>query len=280
MLNILHAQLYRLIRSVTFWGFFGVALLVSGLGVWSFAMTYDYTTAYDTGWGYLFPGSTLCLRPEDYAGQMAAMFVPLLSSLFVARFFVDDFAAAGCRILDAGPCFRHDYALSSLVLIALVAVCLSVASLAAPLLVTPFFPLLDVQWGNFGCTVRWVLQMVVTVLVYGALTLAVTAATGRLGLSVLAAFLLGAGLVDSWVVDAIEVVRSVLFGVGVGDGLMWGQLVLYQDPQGFAWWLPAGQVWGVLAHGYTPTVLDIVPLAVQAAIAGLVCWLAIRRKRI
>ncbi|WP_304425467.1 ABC transporter permease [uncultured Adlercreutzia sp.] len=280
MLNLLHAQFYRLVRSVTFWGFLGVTLFVSGLGVWSFGMSYDSAVAYDTGVGFLLPGTTLWLRPEDYAGQMAAMFVPLLSSLFVARFFVDDFSAGGSRILDAGPRFRRDYVLSSLVLIAVVAACLSVASLAAPLLVTPFFPLLDVQWGNFGCTVRWVLQMVLAVLIYGALTLAVTAATGRLGLSVLVAFLLGIGLVDSWMVDAVEAVRGVLFGVGVGDGFSWGQLTLYQDPQGFAWWLPSGQVWGVLAHGYTPTVLGIVPLAALAAIAGLLCWLAIRRKRI
>lgn len=278
MLNILRAQLYRLVRSVAFWGLLVVCAGVTALMLVSLGMQYDDTTAYDTGAGYLPVGATLNLSTEEYVG-MAAVFVSLFTSLLAARFFSDDFAEKGCRALDADPGFRRSYVLAAGALVAFMALCFTVAALLVPFMVILFFPLLDIAW-NGACTLRWALQMVLVSTVYGMLSVAVTIATGKLGIAVLVALLLGTGAVDLQVLSAAQAVWGELNALGAALGSPPFSLPYYGSPSGLTLWMPSGQLLGVLTVGATPEAPAIAAMVLQAAAAMLLCWLAIRRKRI
>lgn len=278
MINVLRAQFYRLMRSVAFWGLLVVCAGATVLMLVSLGMQYDGATAYDTGAGYLPVGAPLLLSAEEYVGS-AAMFVPLFTSLLAARFFSDDFAEKGCRVLDAGPGFRRAYVLSAGVLVAFTALGFTVAELVVPFAVTPFFPLLDLTWDGGG-TLRWALQLVLVSTVYGALSVAATVVTGKLGIAVLIAFLFGTGVVDLQVVSCAQVVWGQLHALGAVSGIPPFQLPPFGSPTGFSLWMPGGQLWGVLSVGAIPTAAAMGVMALQVVVALLLCWLVFRRKRV
>lgn len=278
MINVLRAQFYRLMRSVAFWGLLVACAGVTILMLVSVGMQYDGSTAYGTGAGYLPVSAPLVLSAEEYAGS-AAMFVPLFTSLLAARFFSDDFAEKGCRVLDAGPGFRRAYVLSAGVLVAFTALCFTVAELLVPFVVTPFFPLLDLTWDG-GDTLRWVLQMVLVSTVYGVLSVAATVVTGKLGIAVLIAFLFGTGIVDLQVVSCAQAVWGELHTLGAVSGMPPFQLPPFGSPAGFSQWMPGGQLWGILSVGAAPTVTAMGIMVLQVVVALLLCWLVFRRKKV
>lgn len=267
MLNILHAQLYRLVRSVTFWGFIGLAVFVafvlgrsacesalaggSAFGLPVMAYSSDSLLS-----GRLWVEGELVLDQGR-----APFYLALFTSWVVAVLYADDGQRGGMRPLMVGPRSRWQYVLA-MALLAIVAALALVAAVCVATAAAIFsFPTLNMGC-NGGRLARWVL-LVVLVSVFCALaTLAVLVVTGRKAVAVLFAVLLCGCAFDS----GLFALATLLGAEGALNELI---------P-----WLPLQIIGRICGSGTIPDAGDMVAPALFAIAAAALCWLALRRKRI
>ncbi|MEE0705628.1 MAG: hypothetical protein UCH28_04495 [Adlercreutzia sp.] len=263
MLNILRAQLYRLVRSVTFWGFFGLTAFVV------------YVVGRSVAENALMGSQIVGMPPLPSFGDrqvavnaelvMSAYHAPLYLCLFtswtVAVLYADDSHEGGMRLLMVGKSARRDYVLAMVVLSTVVALSLVLVAFAATwAALLPFAPM-SVGFGE-GKFVRWALMVVLAAVFCSMATLAVLLVTDRKIVAVLFVVLLCSLAFE-------HALNVVAFWLGA-EGTMAGIIS----------WLPLQVVERVGASGMPPLALDMLSPVVGVVAAVALCWLVIRRKRV
>ncbi|WP_296009785.1 hypothetical protein [uncultured Adlercreutzia sp.] len=264
MLNLLHAQLYRLIRSVTFWGFLGLTAFIA------------YVVGRSVAENALMGSQIAGLPPLNILGDWqgvvvdaelvlsayhAPLYLCLFTSLVVAVLYSDDGHQGGLRSLMVGKGARQDYVLAMTTLSAVVALSMVLVAFVATWAAFLPFALMSVGFSG-GRFVRWAMMVVLAAVFCSMVTLTVLLATGRKTVAVLFAVLLCCSVFES----ALGAIAFWLGAEGVMDGVIS--------------WLPLQVVERVGISGMPPLALDMLSPAVGAAAAMALCWLAIRRKRI
>lgn len=263
MLNILNAQFYRLVRSVTFWGFLGLTafiVYVVGRSVAESALTGSQIVGIPSlppfGDGQVTVDAELVM-----SAYHAPLYLCLSTSWTVAVLYADDSHEGGMRLLMIGKRARRDYVLAMAVLSAVVALSLVLVAFAATW--AAFLPFAPMSVGfSEGRFVRWALMVVLAVVFCTMTTLAVLLATSRKTVAVLFAVLLCCLTFEN-------ALSTIAYWLGA-EGAM----------AGIVSWLPLQVVERVGASGMPPLALDVLSPAVGVAAAMALCWLAIRRKRI
>ncbi len=243
-----------------FWGFLVLFAVIMVWDMVSLGQNYYGQEGFRNIPPIYYEGVTVTLDPEGYLGEGGVVyFLVLLALVFVAVFFAEEFRAGTCRSLMAGPSSRRDFALALAVTVAL--------------------PLLDVGLPT-GRTLRWALQLVLIVEVYGLLTVAVAAATKRPAPTVAAMLLLATG--------QVEVLLTNLYVIATQLGAVAGlpelpaatdvSSAFFETAAMVPTWLPAAQLQWMMGEGCTPVAGDIAPVALLAAGAFGVVLLVTRRR--
>lgn len=267
MLNILHAQLYRLVRSVTFWGFLALAVFIafvigrsacesalaggSLFGLPVMAYSSDSSSA-----GRLWVEGMLVLDQGR-----APFYLALFTSWIVAVLYADDMQQGGLRSLLVGPHSRWQYVLAMTALAVIVAMALVAAVLAATAAAIFSFPTLNLGF-NGGRLACWMFVVALVSVFCAMATFAVLVATGRKAVAVLFAALLCGCAFDS----GLLVLAAMLGGEGALSELLS--------------WLPLQVVGRMCESGTVPDAGDMVASMLFAAAAAALGWLAMRRKRV
>ncbi len=280
MLNLLRAQWYSLACNRMFWGFLVLFAVIMVWDMVSLGQNYYGQEGFRNIPPIYYEGVTVTLDPEGYLGEGGVVyFLVLLALVFVAVFFAEEFRAGTCRSLMAGPSSRRDFALALAVTVALLTMLFVLVGLVAVYAVIPRFPLLDVGLPT-GRTLRWALQLVLIVEVYGLLTVAVAAATKRPAPTVAAMLLLATG--------QVEVLLTNLYVIATQLGAVAGlpelpaatdvSSAFFETAAMVPTWLPAAQLQWMMGEGGTPVAGDIAPVALLAAGAFGVVLLVTRRR--
>lgn len=280
MLNLLRAQWYCLARNRMFWGFLALFAVVMAWDLMSIGQNYHGQEGFRNIPPIYREGVGVALDPEGYLGEGGVMyfFVPLVL-LFVAVFFGEEFRAETCRSLVVGPSSRRDLALASAVTVALLTVLFVIVGLVAVYAVIPRFPLLDVGLPT-GRTLRWALQLVLIVEVYGLLTVAVAAATKRVAPTVIAMLLLATGQAEVLLMNLYVIASQLGVAIGLPELFAAAEVssAFFETAAMVPTWLPAAQLQWMMGEGCTPVAGDIAPVALLAAGAFSVALLVIRRR--
>lgn len=263
MLNILHAQLYRLVRSVTFWGF----LILVAVLLFAFASqtAVELARGDDAGFAGRVSsrfGSGIDGGVASLQDVLAALYVPsyiaIATAFCAASFFSDDFRFGVMRELDASPRFRRDYVASAMVIVWMMSsafLCVGVVVVALAFFLGPSAVVVP---DGAQCA-EWLLATVGVSTTLSLLTLVIVVMTSRLGVAVLAAILLCGGIVREWVV-----------GLAIGgplEGLILPMTTTF----------PSLQLAMLCIGGLVPSAWSVLA---WLAVSLLLCWLVIRRKRI
>lgn len=267
MLNILHAQLYRLVRSVTFWGFLALAIFIAAVigrsacesalaGGSIFGLPVMGYSSDSPSSGRLWVEGVLML----YQGR-APFYLALFTSWIVAVLYADDMQQGGLRSLLVGPRSRWQYVLAMTVLAVIVAIALVLAVLGATAAAVFSFPTLNLGF-NGGRLVCWMLVVILVSVFCAMATFVVLVVTGRKAVTVLFAALLCGCAFDSG-----------LFALAVSLGAEG----LLDEPLS---WLPLQIVGRMCGSGTAPAAGDMVASMLFAFAAVALSWLAIRRKRV
>ena len=261
MLNLLRAQWYSLACNRMFWGFLVLFAVIMVWDMVSLGQNYYGQEGFRNIPPIYYEGVTVTLDPEGYLGE------------------AEEFRAGTCRSLMAGPSSRRDFALALAVTVALLTMLFVLVGLVAVYAVIPRFPLLDVGLPT-GRTLRWALQLVLIVEVYGLLTVAVAAATKRPAPTVAAMLLLATG--------QVEVLLTNLYVIATQLGAVAGlpelpaatdvSSAFFETAAMVPTWLPAAQLQWMMGEGCTPVAGDIAPVALLAAGAFGVVVLVTRRR--
>lgn len=296
MLNVFRAQLYRLVRSLPFWGFLA---LLAFLCWTSLSALGANVAVQEEAWGPFeppFESAVLALRPQDYLGAAGLTpFIPLLACLIAASAFSEDFkgrhGGGTARNLAAGPHFRMAYVASGVLVTLLVTACLIVVGVAVVLVaVGPLFPYHSIEgdWASFGL---WAIGVLLVSVIYGTLTMAVAAAFGRLGVTVVAALFLASGQVEILLVAWVDVAAEIFAPLGalvpwhsvsitLGTDLFVRHTTL-RPFWGWALLFPAGQIGGPLSSASFNVeplqLLLLIPWLCGAVVLG---WLVLRRRQL
>lgn len=296
MLNVFRAQFYRLVHTLPFWGFLALFAVLCWIGLSALGAN---VAVQEEAWGPFdppFEGAVLALRPQDYLGAAGfTPFVPLLACLIAASVFSDDFkgrqGGGTVRNLVADPHFRTAYVASGVLVMLLVAACLIVVGVAMVFVaVGPLFPYHGVEgdWASFGL---WAIGVLLVSVIYGTLTMAVAAAFGRLGVTVVAAFLLASGQVEILLVALADIAGAIF--TSWGAVAPWGSVRIALEMDLFVrhttlrpfwnWALlfPAGQIGGPLSSAsFDVEPLQLLLLVPWLCLAVVLGWLALRRRQL
>ncbi|MEC4273504.1 ABC transporter permease [Adlercreutzia sp. R25] len=281
MLNVLHAQWYRIARNRAFWGLLITFAVIMAWDMVSVGQNYHGQEGYFDGIPPIGQdGVKVNLDAGAYLGKGGVVYFLLtLVLLLVASLFAEEWREGACRSLAAAPSFRRDYVLASALTVALIALLFIGVAWAAVWAVIPRFPLLGVgdETGRFA---RWAAQMVLVLEGYGMLTIAVAAATKRLGPTLLAALLLGTGQFEILLANGYVIADQVaqLAGLPALPGASGVAAAFFDSPAMLPSWLPAAQLQWMMGEGATPTAADAAPVALLAAVAIAVAWFAVRRR--
>lgn len=179
----------------------------------------------------------------------------------------------------AGPSSRRDFALALAVTVALLTMLFVLVGLVAVYAVIPRFPLLDVGLPT-GRTLRWALQLVLIVEVYGLLTVAVAAATKRPAPTVAAMLLLATGQVEVLLANLYVIATQLGAVIGLPElpAAMDVSSAFFETAAMVPTWLPAAQLQWMMGEGCTPMAGDIASVALLAAGALGVVVLVTRRR--
>lgn len=267
MLNILHAQLYRLVRSVTFWGFLALAAFVA------FVIGRSACESALAG-GSLFEPSVLAYSSDSpLSGRLwvegelvldqgrAPFYLALFASWIVAVLYADDMQQGGLRSLLVGPHARWQYVLAMTALAVIVAMALVLVVLAATAAAIFSFPTLNLGFSG-GRLTRWALVVVLVSVFCAMATLVVLVVTGRKAVAVLFAALLCGYAFD----NGLFALAAFLGAEGILNELL---------P-----WLPLQIIGRICGGGTVPDIGEMVVPMLFALAAAACCWLAVRRKRV
>lgn len=292
MLNVFRAQLYRLVRSLPFWGFLALFAVLCWIGLSALGAN---VAVQEEAWGSFdppFEGAVLALRPQDYLGAAGfTPFVPLLACLIAASVFSNDFkgrqGGGTARNLAAAPHFRMAYVASGVLVMLLVTACLIVVGVAVVFVAVPYHGI-EGDWASFGL---WAIGVLLVSVIYGALTMAVAATFGRLGVTVAAALFLASGQVEILLVALVDMAAEIFTPLGalvpwhsVSLTLGTDLFVRHTTLRPFWDWallFPAGQIGGPLSSaGFDVEPLQLLLLAPWLCGAVVLGWLALRRRQL
>lgn len=143
----------------------------------------------------------------------------------------------------------------------------------------PVSPFLDVGLPT-GRTLRWALQLVLIVEVYGLLTVAVAAATKRVAPTVVAMLLLATGQAEVLLMNLYVIASQLGVAIGLPELFAAAEVssAFFETAAMVPTWLPAAQLQWMMGEGCTPVAGDIAPVALLAAGAFSVALLVIRRR--
>lgn len=296
MLNVFRAQLYRLVRTLPFWGFLVLFAFLCWVSLSALGASAEVQ---EEAWGPFelpFEGAVLALRPQDYLGAAGLTpFIPLLACLIAVSAFSEDFkgfqGGGTARNLVAGPHFRMAYVASGVLVMLLVTACLIVVGVAVVFAaVGPLFPRHGIE-GDWASVASWAIGVLLVSVIYGTLTMAVAAAFGRLGLTVVATFLLASGQVEILLVALADMAEAIFAPWGavapwhsVSITLGTDLFVRHTTLRPFWDWallFPAGQIGGPLSSASFSVeplqLLLLVPWLCGGVVLG---WLALRRRQL
>lgn len=296
MLHVLRAQLYRLVRTLPFWGFLALFAFLCWVCLSALAANVEVQ---EGAWGPFdppFEGAVLVLRPQDYLGAAGCTpFVPLFACLIVVSAFSDDFkghqGGGTARDLATHSRFRAAYVASGALVVILVTACLIAVGIAvthaAARILFPFYAI-EGDWASFGL---WAIGVLLVSVIYGMLTMAVSAAFGRLGITFVAALLLASGQVEVCLVALADMTAKAFAPLGAvapwhSVPITWGTDLFVRHTVLRPFWdwaflFPAGQIGGPLSSsGLDLGPLQLLPLVPWLFAAVGAGWLALRRRRL
>lgn len=278
MLNVFRAQVYRLVRNVTFWGMLLLFGVVMASAMASIGQNYQGQGGFRNLPSLVYEESRITLDSEAYLGEAGVVyFLVPLTLLLVAVLIANDVREGTVRSLATSPAFRRNYVLASALTVGLIAVAFIAVAVAATWAIIPRFSLLEVAWAP-GRFLRWACQLVLIADFYGMLTVTVAIATKRLAPTLIAAFLLGAGQVELLLANGCAIAGHLMGLVlpSVPSGAT--ETVLYEDLASLPGWLPAAQLQWMMGEGATPTVAEMAPAALAVIVAVGLCMLVMRRR--